>query len=88
MAGWLYRNLRREVDQMVVCDHRRNALITRDGDKTNPIDAEKLSELLAGGNLWSCGLAAVARRLRETITTISNATRRFVPDPVRADPTS
>ena len=51
MAGWLYRNLRGEVDRLVVCDPRRNALITKDGDKTNPVDAEKLSELLAGGHL-------------------------------------
>lgn len=51
MAGWLYRNLREEVDRLVVCDPRRNALITQDGDKTNRIDARKLSELLAGDHL-------------------------------------
>jgi transposase len=51
MAGWLYRSLRDEVDEMVVCDPRRNALITKDGDKSNPIDADKLSELLAGEHL-------------------------------------
>ncbi len=51
MAGWLYRNLWRQVDRMVVCDPRRNRLISQDGDKSNPIDAEKLSELLAGNHL-------------------------------------
>ena len=51
MADWLYRNLRGHVDRFVVCDPRRNRLITRDGDKTNPMDAKKLSELLAGNHV-------------------------------------
>jgi len=50
-ADWLYRNLRPHVDEMIVCDPRRNRLITDDGDKSNRIDAGKLSELLAGGFL-------------------------------------
>ncbi len=50
-ADWLYRNLRTSVDEMVVCDPRRNRLITDDGDKDNPIDARKLAELLRGGHL-------------------------------------
>lgn len=48
MAGWLYRNLRRSVDRLVVCDPRRNRLITCDGDKTDAVDAVKLAELLRG----------------------------------------
>lgn len=51
MAGWLARNLRKYVDELIVCDPRRNRLIVDDGDKDNPIDAAKLSELAAGGHL-------------------------------------
>lgn len=51
MADWLYRNLKAHVDRLVVCDPRRNRLISGDGDKSNPIDADKLSELLANDSL-------------------------------------
>jgi transposase len=51
MAGWLYRNLKDNVDDLVVCDPRRNKLITCDGDKDDSIDAGKLAGLLRGGFL-------------------------------------
>jgi len=51
MSGWLYRNLRDDVDEFIVCDPRRNALIYKDGDKNDPIDATKLAELLRGNYL-------------------------------------
>ena len=51
MSGWLYRNLREDVDEFIVCDPRKNALIYRDGDKNDPIDAVKLAELLRGNYL-------------------------------------
>lgn len=51
MAGWLYRNLCRKVDKLVVADPRRNKLITSDGDKDDKIDAVKLASLLRGGYL-------------------------------------
>jgi len=51
MAHWMWRNLKDHVDRIVVCDPRRNRLITSDGDKDDPIDAGKLAELLAGGFL-------------------------------------
>ena len=51
MAGWLYRNLKDTVDEFIVCDPRRNSLITQDGDKTDEIDARKLAELLRGVHL-------------------------------------
>ena len=51
MAGWLYRNLKTCVDELIVCDPRRNAHIARDGDKDDPIDAEKLNDLYRGGFL-------------------------------------
>lgn len=49
MAGWLYRNLRGEVDQFVVCDPRRNKVIYDDGDKSDSLDAADLAALLRGG---------------------------------------
>lgn len=51
MAGWLRRNLQSQVDRFVVCDPRRNRLITYDGDKTDAVDAAKLASLLRGGYL-------------------------------------
>ena len=49
MAGWLYRNLRDNVDKFVVCDPRRNKSVYADGDKTDRIDAEVLAGLERGG---------------------------------------
>jgi len=51
MAGWLYRNLKTCVDELIVCDPRRNAHVAKDGDKDDPIDAEKLNDLYRGGFL-------------------------------------
>jgi len=51
MAGWLYRNLKETVEQIVVCDPRRNKLICSDGDADDKIDAGKLAALLRGGYL-------------------------------------
>jgi transposase len=51
MAGWLYRNLKGCADELIVCDPRRNAHIAKDGDKDDPIDAEKLNDLYRGGFL-------------------------------------
>lgn len=49
LAGWLYRHLRSHADRVVVCDPRRNAYIAKEGDKDDPIDAERLAQLLRGG---------------------------------------
>jgi transposase len=49
MAHWLYRNLSPHVDKMVVCDPRRNGLISNDGDSDDRIDGRKLATLLRGG---------------------------------------
>jgi transposase len=51
MAGWLYRNLSGKVDELIVCDPRRNKLINSDGDKDDKIDAAKLACLLRGNFL-------------------------------------
>ena len=49
LADWLARNLRPQVEDMVVSEPRRNRLIARDGDKDDPLDAEKLAQLYRGG---------------------------------------
>jgi transposase len=51
LAAWLGRNLRPLVDELVVCDPRRNHLIAKDSDKDDPIDAEKLAQLFRGNYL-------------------------------------
>ena len=51
LADWLARHLRPHVDQLIVCDPRRNALIAKESDKDDPIDAERLAQLLRGGYL-------------------------------------
>jgi transposase len=51
LADWLYRNLSSHVDKIIVAHPRRNALIAKDSDKDDPIDAEKLAQLLRGGYL-------------------------------------
>jgi transposase len=49
LADWLWRNLQGHVETLTVCDPRRNRLIAKDSDKDDPIDAEKLAQLLRGG---------------------------------------
>ena len=48
MTGWLYRNLNKVVDRIIVCDPRRNHLVARDGDKDDKIDSAKLAALARG----------------------------------------
>jgi transposase len=49
LADWLWRNLRDHVDELVVSEPRRNRLIAAEGDKDDPVDAEKLAQLYRGG---------------------------------------
>jgi transposase len=49
LAEWLWRELRTRVDELIVSDPRRNGLVAKDGDKDDPIDAEKLCDLQIGG---------------------------------------
>jgi transposase len=51
MAGWLYRNLKDIVKEIIVCDPRRNNYIASDGDADDTIDSGKLAALLRGGFL-------------------------------------
>ena len=49
-SAWLYDLLNPHVDQLVVCNPRKNALL-KDGNKSDRIDARKLAELLRGNQL-------------------------------------
>ncbi len=49
LADWLFRNLSAFADSVTSCDPRRNALIAKDSDKDDTIDAEKLGQLFRGG---------------------------------------
>ena len=62
MADWFLRQLRPFVDEILVCDPRRNALIGRDGDKTDAVDALALAELYRGGYLRAVHHSATQER--------------------------
>ena len=49
LADWLWRSLSPHVDEMIVCDPHRNALIAKGGEKSDAIDWRKLAELCHGG---------------------------------------
>ena len=49
-AAWLYDLLQPLVEQVLVCDPRRNALL-KEGSKSDKVDARKLAELLRTGML-------------------------------------
>ena len=51
LADWLARSLRGRVEELLVCEPRRNRLIAKDSDKDDPLDAEKLAQLYRGGYL-------------------------------------
>ena len=53
MADWAMRVVKPYVQEVIVCDPRRNRLITEDGDKSDRIDAGKLAELYRLGALRS-----------------------------------
>jgi transposase len=51
MADWAVRVIRPFAEEVIVCDPRRNHLITEDGDKTDHIDPGKLITLYRVGTL-------------------------------------
>jgi transposase len=51
LAGWIAATLRPYVSELTVCDPRHNALISRDGNKSDLADAFKLARLLRMGEL-------------------------------------
>jgi transposase len=51
MADWAMRLIRPYVNEVIICDPRRNRLITNDGDKSDQIDPGKLIALYRLGAL-------------------------------------
>src|ERR1700681_2095598 len=49
-AAWLYDLLQPHVDQVLVCNPRRNGLL-KEGSKNDKVDARKLADLLRTGML-------------------------------------
>jgi transposase len=62
LADWLSRSLSAYVDELIVCDPRRNALIAKEGEKSDPIDWRKLAALCRGGYLKAVHHAATLER--------------------------
>jgi transposase len=62
LADWLYRNLAPHVDEILVCDPHRNALISKDGDKSDALDWRKLAALYRGGFVKSVHHPAALER--------------------------
>jgi hypothetical protein len=46
LAGWIAATLHPYESELIVCDPRHNALISRDGNKSDLVDAFKLARLL------------------------------------------
>jgi len=66
-AEWLYELLRSHVTQVVVCDPRRNKLLS-EGSKADKVDARKLADLLRTGMLRSVYHGHQAtRKLKELV---------------------
>jgi hypothetical protein len=80
-AAWLYDVLRPQVQEIVVCNPRRNALL-KEGSKRDRVDASKLSELLRAVLLRPVyhgehGLRTL-RELARSYQTISKDLRRMM----------
>ena len=66
-AEWLYELLRSHVSEVVVCDPRRNKLLS-EGSKADKVDARKLADLLRSGMLRSVYHGHQAtRKLKELV---------------------
>jgi len=78
-AAWLYEVLRTQVTEVVVCDPRRNKLLS-EGSKADKVDARKLADLLRTGMLRSVYHGHQAtRKLKELVRgyeTLSKDTQR------------
>ena len=80
-AAWLYDLLKPHVQQVLVCDPRRNALL-KEGNKSDKVDARKLADLLRTGMLRPVyhgehGLRTL-RELARTYQTISQDLNRVM----------
>jgi len=80
-AAWLYDVLKPHVQEIVVCNPRRNALL-KEGSKSDKVDARKLAELLRSGMLRAVyhgenGLRTL-RELARSYLTVSKDLRRVM----------
>src|SRR5712692_7476757 len=78
-AAWLYDLLQPRVTKVVVCDPRKNALL-KTGNKSDRIDARKLTELLRAGLLSAVyhgqtGLRTLKELCRSYLTINKDLTR-------------
>jgi len=78
-AAWLYDLLQPHVTKVVVCDPRKNALL-KTGNKSDRIDARKLTELLRAGLLSAVyhgqtGLRTLKELCRSYLTINKDLTR-------------
>jgi transposase len=62
LADWLTRELHAGVNELLVCEPRRNHWIACEGDKDDPVDARKLADLYRGGYLKEVHQAGSLRR--------------------------
>src|SRR5437879_12328083 len=78
-AAWLYDVLKPHVEEIVVCNPRRNALL-KEGSKSDKVDARKLAELLRAGLLRAVyhgenGLRTLRELARSYLTISKDLTR-------------
>ena len=78
-AAWLYDLLKPRVDEVVVCNPRKNALL-KDGNKSERIAARKLAELLRGNQLkpvyhGETGVRMLRELARSYLTIVKDVSR-------------
>ncbi len=78
-AAWLYDLLKPHVARLVVCNPRKNALL-KAGNKSDRIDARKLTELLRGNQLkpvyhGETGVRMVRELARSYLTIVKDLSR-------------
>jgi hypothetical protein len=57
LADWLWRNLREHVDEMVICNPRRNHLIAKEGTKMIPLTPPSWLSYTVAATLRPCIMA-------------------------------
>ena len=70
-AEWLYEVIRPHVQEVVVCDPRRNKLLS-EGSKADKVDARKLADLLRTGMLRRVYHGHETRKLKELVRSYEN----------------
>ena len=78
-AGWLYDLLKPHVNEVIVCNPRKNALL-KAGNKNDRVDARKLSDLLRAGLLTpvyhgECGVRTLRELSRSYLAITTDLTR-------------